>query len=142
MFKIDASALFKFISKCRNNITTTFKVSDMFDWFIQVIFWCIHLALEIRYRIGLCWKILVEITMGMYYTEPGPVELKNKTKHFQKIPKHMGFILDSSQIDYKKLARIICWSAALGIHFLTIFDGQGKILNYILTKIIELSLIY
>jgi undecaprenyl pyrophosphate synthase len=97
----------------------------MFDSLIRLIFWCIHLALEIRYRIGLCWKILVEITMGMYYKEPGSVELKNKTKHFQKLPKHMGFIVDSTQIDYKKLARIICWSAALGIHFLTIFDGQG-----------------
>ena len=107
----------------------------MFDWLVHFIFWCIHLALEIRYRAGLYWKNLIEITMGMYYKEPTPRELKRKTENFQKLPKHMGFILDSTQIDYKKIAKIILWSAALGIHFLTIFDGQGNFSKIQLTNI-------
>jgi hypothetical protein len=58
--------------------------------------------------------------------EPTQDRVKKDTKKLNKVPRHLAIILSEENVhDLKRIAKLICWSLVIGIHFITIFDGKG-----------------
>jgi len=45
----------------------------------------------------------------------------------QKIPVHLSLLIDEQQLFLSELSKLVCWAIASQIHYITIYDNQGKI---------------
>jgi len=56
---------------------------------------------------------------------PGPEEIRRLAERLNKIPVHLGLVIVEDVISFVDIARIVVWSAALGVAYVTIYDHKG-----------------
>ncbi|XP_065183445.1 dehydrodolichyl diphosphate synthase complex subunit nus1-like [Sycon ciliatum] len=64
-------------------------------------------------------------TRHFHGVKPGNVE--DDKRHLNKLPLHIAFQLKEENIEYEDVASMVVWSAALGISYITVFDGEGEL---------------
>lgn len=62
---------------------------------------------------------------GIFY-EPTENDIKRDIATLRFLPRHISFLLLEPEIDFNILARIVVWSVAAGISYLSVYDPEGK----------------
>ena len=94
----------------------------------RLILVLIHLILKLKYYIlygiELSRRIFLDSIVGSR-KEIKRARIHQDSKHLNKLPKHLSFIIVENNIYFVDLAQMIVWSMALGISYISVYDRNG-----------------
>lgn len=53
--------------------------------------------------------------------------IQRDVKEINKLPLHLALIVNEPHMSHVDLARVVNWCFAVGIHYVSLFDPQGKL---------------
>lgn len=69
---------------------------------------------------------LIKQRLGSIFYQPTEDDIKREIATLTNLPCHISFLVLEPRINFSILARIIVWSVATGISYLSVYDPEGK----------------
>ncbi|XP_031567481.1 dehydrodolichyl diphosphate synthase complex subunit nus1-like [Actinia tenebrosa] len=95
-------------------------------WLYRLLLGFIHFILYIRFiisAIALKIQLLATGVFGSRGTSLSEIHLHSK--NFTKLPLHISFLVLEPEISFEDVAKLIVWSMAMGISYISIYDRKG-----------------
>ena len=93
----------------------------------KVMLYILHFLITLK---AFCLKVVegTTKTLSLQYKKRTLNSIREDSKRLVKCPSHLGFVVVEENISYCDLAKVLVWSAAMGITCVTIYDKLGRLL--------------
>lgn len=131
------------ISSCKT-FQKSYHIFIILDkmWLYRLLLTFLHIILYLR-------LILLEIFLGTKRFFAGIFESRGKSFNeihswsstLNTLPQHISFLILESEILFEDVAKLIVWSMAVGISYISIYDRRGELKPNLLSpqkKVVEL----
>lgn len=90
---------------------------------LSLVYLLLYLKSLVEALIGKCRDIFVLSSNEVLNSTKIRARLKPNDIH--KLPRHISFVLQESEVRYQDVAQLIVWSMAVGISYISVYDRKG-----------------
>ena len=95
-------------------------------WVFKCFLSFIHLLLYLKSVIAILFQ-----QIRRYFTVSSQTctygKIREDSKDLAKLPRHISFVVQESDISFVDLAQLIVWSMAMGIPYISVYDREGRL---------------
>lgn len=96
-------------------------------WLYRLLLGFIHFILYIRFIISVIAVRIQLLATGVFGSRGTSFsEIHLHSKNLTKLPIHISFLVLEPEISFEDVAKLIVWSMAMGISYISIYDRKGK----------------
>lgn len=95
----------------------------------RVLLVVVHLTISLKELLAvICYRMMKLLTSGVCDGEPRsvPAIRHEASRRLRRLPVHLGIVVVEEDLHVVDVVRIVAWSMAVGISYITIYDYKGE----------------
>lgn len=95
----------------------------------RVLLVVVHLTISLKELLAvICYRMMKLLTSGVCDGEPRsvPAIRHEASRRLRRLPVHLGIVVVEEDLHVVDIVKIVAWSMAVGISYITIYDYKGE----------------